>query len=177
VRITLLASSLVLASLAAGTAFAQPPVPAPAAQPTVQSGVAPKAAQPQPAAARLSPSANEALQVVNSFMADMAGGKLEAARELMLPGAIVMANGQVLGDRDHYIDGAAKGDAAALGKVHRELLHRDVNVGPNFGWILSEKRLGQPGGKGEVVTETMLLAKSAAGWKITHIHWSGRTAG
>ena len=173
VRNTLLASSLVLATLAAGTVFAQPP--APAAQPTSHAGVPPQTAKP--AATPLSPSANEALQVVNTFMADIASGQLEAARQLMLPGAVVLANGQVLGDRDHYIDGAAKGDAAALGKVHRELLHRDVNVGQNFGWILSEKRLGQPGGKGEVVTETMLLARTAAGWKITHIHWSGRMAG
>lgn len=164
-----------LATLAAGTAFAQPRLPTSAAQPTAQAGVAPESAPA--AAARLSPSANAALQVVNTFMADIAGGQLEAARQLMAPDAIVLANGQVLGDRDHYIDGAAKGDAVALGSVHRELLHRDVNVGQNFGWILSEKRLGKPGGKGEVVTETMLLARTGAGWKITHIHWSGRTAG
>jgi hypothetical protein len=27
------------------------------------------------------------------------------------------------------------------------------------------------------VTETMLLAKTAGGWKITHVHWSSRQPG
>jgi len=27
------------------------------------------------------------------------------------------------------------------------------------------------------VVETMLIARMASGWKITHIHWSGRHAG
>ena len=107
------------------------------------------------------------------------GGQLEAARQLMTPDAVVMANGHVLGDRDTYINGAAKGDAAALGTVQRELLRRDVKAGADFGWVVSEKRLRAAGGAqaGEVVTETMLLTRTAAGWKITHIHWSGRHAG
>lgn len=50
----------------------------------------------------------------------------------------------------------------------------------DLGWVLSENRLhGPAGAKGpsEVVTETMLLARTADGWKITHVHWSGRHAG
>ena len=115
--------------------------------------------------------------MVNGFMAALAGGKLEAARQQMAPDAVVIANGQVLGYRDEYIKGAAKADAAALGTAQRELLRRDAKAGANFGWVLSEKRLrtgNNPQGASEVVVETMLLAKTPAGWKITHIHWSGR---
>jgi hypothetical protein len=86
----------------------------------------------------------------------------------------------VLGERDAYIDGAAKGDAAALRTVQRDLMRRDVKVGADVGWVLSEKRVRAAGateGPSEVVIETMLLAKTPAGWKITHIHWSGRSAG
>jgi len=171
VRVLLLASSLVL-TFAAGTALARDPapsVPSPATAAPAQSG-----------GARFSPAANEAVQVVNDFMTALVAGKLESARLLMTPDAVVIANGQVLGDRDDYINGAAKGDAAALGTVQRELLRRDAKAGPNLAWVLSEKRLRAPGttqGPSEVVVETMLLAKTAAGWKISHIHWSGRTAG
>ena len=120
------------------------------------------------------------MQVVNDFMAALASGQLEAARQLMTPDAVVMANGHVLGDRDAYIDGAAKGDSAALRSVQRELLRRDAKAGADVGWVLSEKRVRadrRHRRPSEVVTETMLLAKTPAGWKITHIHWSGRHAG
>lgn len=166
-RQLLLASSLVLASVVAGTAYAkspEPSVPSPAAQAD---------------AAQRSPAANEAVQVVDAFLTALAGGRLDAARQLMTPDAVVLANGLVLGDRDTYINGAAKGDAAALGTVQRELLRRDVKAGANLGWVVSETTLRQPNGASavEVMTETMLLTRTADGWKITHIHWSGRHAG
>jgi ketosteroid isomerase-like protein len=161
----LLVSSLALA-LFAGSAFAQPP--------------ATQGTSTQAQDAQLSGPRKETADVVNAFMAALAGGQLEAARQYMTPDAIVMANGTVLGYRDAYIDKSAKADAAALATLQRELLHREVTAGTAFGWVLSEKRLtaaGAPqGAPSELVTETMLLARTDAGWKITHIHWSGRHA-
>ena len=113
-------------------------------------------------------------------MASLASGQLDAARQLMTPDAVVIANGQVLGNRDAYIDGPAKGDSAALRSVQRELLRRDAQgwrqrgLGPEREAPARADRRQAPS---EVVTETMLLAKTPAGWKITHIHWSGRRAG
>jgi hypothetical protein len=112
-------------------------------------------------------------------MTALATGQLEAARQLMSPEATVVANGQVLGNRDGYIDGAAKGDVAALRTVERVLVHRNAQIGDDTGWVLSEKRVraaGKPDGPSEAVIETMLLARTSAGWKITHIHWSTRKA-
>ena len=167
----LLAASLVLATVAAGSAFALPPQPGANPSASAQTGIA-----------QISPAASDAVQVVNTFMEELATGQLEAARQLMTPNAVVMANGQVLGTRDGYIDGAAKGDATALQGVQREILRRDADAGPNAGWVVSEKRMRGPGGaqgapREVVVTETMLLARTTAGWKITHIHWSSRQAG
>ena len=161
-----------LAVAASGSVFAQSSrAPAAGSSPVAQ-------APAQAGSASISPAAKDAVQVVNSFMDSLASGQLDAARQLMTPDAVVMANGQVLGLRDAYIDGAAKGDSAALRSVQRELLRRDARAGANVGWVLSEKRLRVPAaaatGPSEVLTETMLLAKTPAGWKITHIHWSGR---
>jgi len=109
-------------------------------------------------------------------MAALASGQLESARQFMAPDAVVIANGQVLGQRDSYIDGPAKGDAAALSTVQRELLRRDTHAGADTAWVLSEKRVhtGAAQGPSEVIVESMVLARTTAGWKITHIHWSGR---
>lgn len=167
VRALLLASSLVLATVAA-PAFAQPS--APAATPQAQSG-----------STASSPAASAAETTVNTFMTDLANGQLDAARELMTPDAVVMANGVVLGDRDAYFNGAAKGDVAALRNTQRELLHRAIQAGNEMAWVVSEKRVRHAGtdqGPREiVVTETMALAKTASGWKIAHIHWSTRAVG
>ncbi len=163
-----------LAVAASGSAFAQASrAPAAGPAPVAQA----RGAAAQAGGLSFSPAASDAVQVVNTFLASLASGKLDAARQLMTPEAVVMANGQVLGTRDDYINGAAKGDSAALGKVQRELLRRDAKAGVDVGWVLSEKRLRtstDAAAPGEVVIETMLLAKTPAGWKITHIHWSGR---
>lgn len=159
-RHLLLAASLAVATVVSGPAFAQPPAPFAGAN-----------------SASISPAAKDAVQVVDAFMAALSAGQLDVARQLMAPDAVVIANGNAFGLRDDYIDGAAKGDAAALRTVQRELLRRDARAGTDVAWVLSEKRVragAAAQGPSEVVIETMLLAKTSAGWKITHIHWSGR---
>ena len=169
VRLQLIASSLFLATVSAAPVFAQS-----AATPVTQ---------PLAVAAQASPDADAVAQVVDTFMTDIAGGQFESARQLMTPDAVVLANGQVLGDRDGYINGPAKGDAAALrATTQHELLHRNAKADADFGWVVSEKRLrstiaGAQAPREILVTETMLLARTGGGWKITHIHWSTRPAG
>jgi len=170
VRTFNLLASLALSALLAGSAFAQTPTAshAPAAAlPAAQAGASMTLAQ------------QDAAQLVDAFSAALIAGQLDAARQFMTPGAVVVANGQVLGDRDGYIDGAARSDAAALRTVQRDLLRREVTAGDNFGYVVSERSMRTPGdtsGRSEVVIETMLIARTPNGWKITHIHWSGKHA-
>ena len=157
-RPLVLATSLFLSTIVGAPAFAQSTQAAPA-----QSAQA------------------DAARVVDDFLAALSDGRLEAARQSMTPDAVVIANGSVLGTRDGYIDGAAKGDALAMRSVRsRELVHRDARIGAQYGWVVSEKRmLGEGAGqlRAMVVVETVLLAKTASGWKISGIHWSSRSAG
>ena len=110
VRPLFLATSLFLSTLAGAPAFAQ---------------------STQASPMQATPSAqDEAARVVDGFMAALSNGQLEAARQSMTPDAVVIANGTVLGTRDGYIDGAAKGDAIAMKSVRsRELVHRDARLG------------------------------------------------
>ncbi|UHQ19093.1 nuclear transport factor 2 family protein [Lysobacter sp. KIS68-7] len=159
-RSLVLATSLFVSTLAAGPVFAQ--------------------ATPVAPAAAMQSSENDATRAVDAFMAALSDGRLEAARQAMTPEAVVIANGTVLGTRDGYIDGAAKGDAVAMKSVRsRDLLHRDSEVGAQLAWVVSEKRMvGEGAGqfRAMVVIETILLKKTASGWKISGIHWSSRNA-
>jgi ketosteroid isomerase-like protein len=166
VRRLFLVTSIALATLAGGSALA------------ASNTAAPQAAS---AGATTQATPHETVQIVDAFMAALADGQLEAARQYMTPDAVVMANGQVLGNRDAYIDGAARGDVAALRGVQRELVNRGVSADADIGWVVSEKRMragaGAQAARAIGLTETMLLAKTPSGWKITHIHWSSHAEG
>ena len=196
VRNLILGSTLAFATTLALPALAQTPtqLPARSPAPTVVQATKPaanpaapnqaiQAAKPampaQAQQASANPAADAAAKVVDGLMAAMADGQFETARQLMVPGAIVMANGVVLGPRDAFIDGAAHKVTDVLRQTQRQLLNRKIEAGPAAAWVLSEKlvkptRQGQPA---EVLTETMLLARTAQGWKVAHIHWSTRPAG
>jgi ketosteroid isomerase-like protein len=167
VRSTCLLSTFALSTLVVGHAMAQTPEAARVANTAAQS-------------AELSPAQANAAQLVDAFVGALVAEQFDAARQFMTPGAVVVANGVVLGDRDGYIDGAAHKDAAALRTVQRDLLRREVSAGDDFAYVVSEKQMRVPGdasGRSERVIETVLMARTQAGWKITHIHWSGRHAG
>jgi len=161
VRPLFLATSLFLSTLVASPAFAQ--------------------STPAAAASATQSAENEATRAVDAFMTALYNGQLEAARQSMTPDAVVIANGTVLGTRDGYIDGPARGDALAMKSVRsRELVHSDAQVGAQHGWIVNEKRMiGEGAGqlRAMMLVETFLLTKTASGWKISGIHWSSRNAG
>ena len=157
---------LALSIGAAGPAFAQA---APATTPAITT-------QPAPV---MSQDARDAVELVDAFAAVLAAGQLDVARQFLTPDAVIVANGKTLGTRDAYIDGPARGDAAALRTVDRDILHRNAWAGPGLAYVVTEKRLRAPGattGPSEVVIETMLVRKTESGWKIAHVHWSGRHA-
>ncbi|MEO8000791.1 MAG: nuclear transport factor 2 family protein [Arenimonas sp.] len=127
----------------------------------------------------IAPEANAAVQVVDSFMAKLASGDLSAAEKFLDPGLVVISNGIIQGSRSDYLNGPAKTDAAYLQKNRRQLLRRQARADTSFAWVISEKALfPQNAGKSttQLVSETMLLAKTPAGWKIMHIHWSSHVA-
>lgn len=162
---TFVSACFLALSIAAGPAFAQ--------------ATAPAAATTQPAPV-MSQDARDAVELVDAFAAVLAAGQLDAARQFLTADAVIVANGKTLGTRDAYIDGPARGDAAALRTVDRDILHRNAWAGPGCAYVVTEKRLRAPGattGPSEVVIETMLVRKTESGWKIVHVHWSGRHAG
>jgi hypothetical protein len=171
-RSLLLVSSLVLATFGAGSAFAQSANAKAAVNTGAQARVAATPAQ--------AVSTKEAVQVVNDFMGALASGQLEAARKFMTVDAV--GDGQWQRPRPTRClyrwsgEGRFRRPArrAARTPVPPGKGRRRRCLGPER---KARERDRRHRGPSEVVIETMLLGKTPAGWKITHIHWSGRHAG
>jgi ketosteroid isomerase-like protein len=167
-------ASLAVLSLAAATgpSFAEEPAAAPHAH-----APASQTASAQPILTVPAP-ARTAVAVVERFSTALETGDLEAAGAELDPDVLILESGGAERSAAEYLGGHAKGDAAFLKTAHVQLIRRTANISGDLAWVASESELhlsrdGKP--VTMLSTETMLVQRSAAGWKIVHIHWSSRT--
>jgi ketosteroid isomerase-like protein len=121
--------------------------------------------------------AKDAVATVDRFTNALSGGDLNKAGAELDPNVLILESGGAERSAAEYLGGHAKGDAAFLKSAHQQLLRRSAHVSGDFAWVASESELHtQKDGKPVTVlsTETMLLQRRAAVWKIVHIHWSSR---
>ena len=120
--------------------------------------------------------ANPAEQVA-TLHAAMAAGDSAAAVALLASGVIIYEAGGVESSRDEFASHHLAIDMDFSSSTTREVLSQASRVSGNVAWVLSTTsvtgifRDNPINSRG---TETMILAKSEAGWRITHIHWSSR---
>jgi ketosteroid isomerase-like protein len=129
--------------------------------------------------AAMSPEAQEAAKAVEAFHAALAGGDGAAATALLAADALIFESGHAERSRAEYASHHAGADAAYAAAVPSRLTHRSGFVEAGTAWIVSEssatgKYKDKPVDR--VTTETMILRKTAEGWRIVHIHWSSRAA-
>ena len=125
----------------------------------------------------VSAAAKDAVATVDRFSAALSAGDLAKAGKELDPKVLILESGGAERSAVEYLGGHAKGDAAFLKTAHQQLLRRSAHVSGDFAWVASESELHlQKDGKPVTVlsTETMLLQRRAAEWKIVHIHWSSR---
>jgi hypothetical protein len=129
-------------------------------------------------AEHVTPEALDAIAVVDAFDAASAGGCPERAARLLDPGVVVVVDGRVAGTREDYLALLA-GQAPALPRQEeRQLLRRQARAGLALAWVVSERAMcpSEPVADGRIETETIVLSRSAEGWKILHLHRSTRAA-
>ena len=144
-----------------------------------------EAAPPQRTAAAssvnvLAPAARQPAAVVDSFHAALRRGDTRAALGFLAQDALIFESGGVERGKAEYASHHLAADAAFSQAVPARTTRRAGEAVGNVAWIASEGRTtGTYKGKAvdRRTVETMILRRTAAGWKIAHIHWSSAAGG
>lgn len=132
-----------------------------------------------PVIAAMSADAQEAAKAVDAFHAALAKGDGRAAAAFLAEEALIYEGGHAERSKAEYASHHAGADAAYAAAVPSKLTRRSGVAEGGLAWIASESRTtGKYKDKpvDRVTTETMILRKTAEGWRIVHIHWSSRAA-
>jgi ketosteroid isomerase-like protein len=125
-------------------------------------------------------SARPAAAVVDAFHRALQRGDTKTALGLLSNDALIFEAGGVERGKAEYASHHLAADAAFSQAVPAKITRRAGESIGNVAWIATEGRTtGTYKGKSldQRTVETMVLSRTAAGWKIAHIHWSSAAAG
>lgn len=148
-------------------------------------GIGPRADAHDPApavaatASDVESAAADAVRVVDAFGEALKANRIEEASQLLAEDVLVLESGGAERTRAQYLAEHAAADAAYLQGAEQQLTARRARVAGDLAWVGSETRTTtHKDGKTRTSlgTETMVLRRTDAGWRIVHIHWSSRPA-
>lgn len=121
--------------------------------------------------------AQPAVAVVERFGQSLAAGDLKTVETLLDADVLILETGGAERSRAEYLGHHAISDAQFLKGTHNQLKRRQARIAGDLAWVGSESELhaskdGNP--LTLLSTETMVLKKAGADWRIVHIHWSSR---
>jgi mono/diheme cytochrome c family protein/ketosteroid isomerase-like protein len=139
----------------------------------------PTTAEPHPAApavAELSAEAAAAAAVIDDFQHRLHHGDTKRAAQLLDPSVLIFEGGNAEKSRAEYASHHLGADSDFLKKATVTPLLRKGEANGNLAWIATESEISTQGAKPLrlIATETMVLEKTAEGWRVAHIHWSSR---
>lgn len=114
---------------------------------------------------------------IEAFHAALKAGDAAAAADLMAEEAVIFEQGGAETSKAEYVSGHLPGDIAYSATTVDETTSRRSQVTGSLAVVMSEGRTtGQYEGKpvNRRTTETMVLKRTRAGWRILHVHWSSR---
>jgi len=117
------------------------------------------------------------IAVIEQFSSALQAADFERVGDLLAEDALILESGGAERSRAEYLGGHAIHDAMFLKGAHSEVKNRTARIEGSIAWIGSESELhSTKDGKTMTLlsTETMVLKKTDAGWRIVHIHWSSR---
>ena len=127
----------------------------------------------------IAPAAADAVKVVDAFSTAIKSAKIDEAAQLLDPKALILESGSSERSRDEYLREHAIADAAFMQAARQQLRYRQAQAEGDVAWVGTESTIQTVQDKKNrllLSTETMVLRKTAQGWKIVHIHWSSRPA-
>lgn len=130
------------------------------------------------AAAAAEPPMMEPTQVVSAFHAALSAGKSDEALSLLSPEVVIFESGGAEMTRAEYGSHHLAGDIEFVRTVATTVVDEQSGQSGEAAWVL--RRTSTTGKfRGKEInsrgTETMILRKTEAGWRIAHIHWSSHS--
>ena len=119
-------------------------------------------------------------EAVASFHAALIAGDSAAAMALLDPAVIIFESGGAELSAAEYAGHHLPADMAFAQAVTRSVENQQVQEADDVAWVLTQSRttgtyrdrpLDLRG------TETMVLRRTEAGWRIVHVHWSSQRSG
>lgn len=112
-----------------------------------------------------------------AFSAAIASGDEAAVKSLLDPDVLIYESGGQESSREEYTSHHMKGDMAFLSNARVEVLDRRHGSTGDLGWVATRSRItGTHKDKAVDLfsTESLVLKRTADGWRIVHIQWSSR---
>ena len=134
-------------------------------------------AAPATAAAHTHGDSADVVAVVERFHAALSAGDSAGAMALLAPDAIILESGG-LETREEYRSHHLPGDMAYAKSMKSTRKPVRVTVRGDVAWASSTSiTTGESRGRAvnSAGAELVVLARTAAGWRISAIHWSSRT--
>jgi len=120
-----------------------------------------------------------AVATARAFHKALTSGDARTLKELLDPNVLIMESGHVQRSRQEYSAHHLASDLKFMKSITYKLERESGDAVDDLAWVTSESRLtGTVNGKpvDTMSMETLVLKKFAAGWQVTHIHWSSRPA-
>ena len=127
----------------------------------------------------LSGEAALAAQTVDAFHAALQAGDEAKAAGLLDASSVFFEGGEVQRSKAAYAAQHLAADAAYEKGASLSQTYRTGAAAGEMAWIATEGRVHALVGDKQIdrlTTETMILRRTAAGWRIVHVHWSSRAA-
>jgi len=121
--------------------------------------------------------AQAAVAVVERFGQALVAGDFKTVESLLDADVLILETGGAENSREEYLAHHAISDAQFLKGTHSEIKRRRARTEGDLAWVGTESELhASKDGKPLTLlsTETMVLHKTGADWRIVHIHWSSR---
>ena len=118
-----------------------------------------------------------AIVVVDAFHAALGSGDAEAVLAILTEDVVVLEEGGAERSREEYAGHHLPAHMAYAAATRSEVTRRAAWVEGDIAWVLTEGRTtGTFNGRAvdRRTAETMILHRTADGWRIRHIHWSSR---
>lgn len=127
--------------------------------------------------ATIDTAAQPAIAVVEQFSKALQAADFKQVGELLAEDVLILESGGAERSREEYLGHHAISDAMFLRCAHVQAKQRVARVEGPLAWVGTESELhATKDGKALTLlsTETMILKKAGADWRIVHIHWSSR---